>query len=279
MLKFNEYYNLNEKLITFGKTAYPKFGHVVILAGGAGSGKGFIKERLLGLEGFSMDVDDLKKLASRAPRINHKVKTELGIDLTKLGADLRNPDSVSKIHDIVGTYLELDSKKLNAIYKSILTAHKDRKPNIIFDVTLKSLSKLEKLTKQVKSLGYDNDKVHIVWVVNDIEVAKTQNSKRDRVVPGEILVNTHRGASQTMADILNMGKALSKYMDGMIVLAFNKVGVDSSLLKSGKGGSFIKDANYFIAKVSGKPPVKISSLERSVRQKIHDYVPKTVDWI
>ena len=31
---------LNEKLITFGGKAYPKFGNVVLLAGGAGSGLG-----------------------------------------------------------------------------------------------------------------------------------------------------------------------------------------------------------------------------------------------
>jgi len=36
--EFNEY--LLEKLITFGGKAYPKFGNVVILAGGGGSGKG-----------------------------------------------------------------------------------------------------------------------------------------------------------------------------------------------------------------------------------------------
>ena len=30
---------LMEKLITFGGSAYPKFGNIVIMAGGAGSGK------------------------------------------------------------------------------------------------------------------------------------------------------------------------------------------------------------------------------------------------
>ena len=50
-----EYEELVEKLITFGNRAYPKFGTVVIMAGGAGSGKGFVKERLLGVEGFTFD--------------------------------------------------------------------------------------------------------------------------------------------------------------------------------------------------------------------------------
>ena len=37
-----QYDVLIEKLITFGGKAYPKFGNVVIMAGGAGSGKGFV---------------------------------------------------------------------------------------------------------------------------------------------------------------------------------------------------------------------------------------------
>ena len=41
IITFLEHKSLQEKLITFGKKAYPKFGNVVILAGGAGSGKGF----------------------------------------------------------------------------------------------------------------------------------------------------------------------------------------------------------------------------------------------
>ena len=35
---------LQEALITFGGKPYPKFGNIVILAGGAGSGKGFIRD-------------------------------------------------------------------------------------------------------------------------------------------------------------------------------------------------------------------------------------------
>ena len=99
---------LEEKLITFGNQAYPKFGTVVIMAGGAGSGKGFVKGQLLGLEGFTFDVDAIKKLALKADGINAKVKKELGTDLSKF--DLKNPDDVSKVHEIIGDYLKLDNK-------------------------------------------------------------------------------------------------------------------------------------------------------------------------
>ena len=286
-----EFGDLSEKLILFAKKAYPKFGNIVIMAGGAASGKGFIKDRLIGLEGFTFDVDALKTLAAKTPAIIKRVKDELGVDLVALGANLKNDENVGKLHQIIGEYLGLDDKRTQALYTSILTAAPDRKPNIIFDVTLKDLQKLEKITRQVKGLGYDPKMVHIVWVVNDIEVAKVQNMDRDRVVPLEILVNTHRGAAQTMLDIVNMGKSLKKYMDGDIVFAFNKVDVDSELGTSDKagkkigmrgntkGGSYIKTANYFYIKRSGMPVMALDDINDDIRRKIAAYVPKNASWV
>jgi hypothetical protein len=281
---------LLEKLITFGGQAYPKFGNVVIMAGGAGSGKGFVKDKLVGIEGKVFDVDELKSMASKAPAIKKRVKDELGVDLEKLASNLKDPENVGKLHNIMGDYLNLDDRVKKSLYTSILTAHPDRKPNIIFDVTLKDLRKLQKVSQQVSQLGYDKSNIHIVWVINDIEVAKQQNLARSRTVPTEILINTHRGAQQTMADIVNMGKSLKKYMDGEIVFAFNKVGVDSEVMKSDKGGAkigmkgktkggmFIKDAQYFYVKRKGKPAMSIDQLEKSIKAKIKSYVPGNIDW-
>lgn len=273
-----QYEVLLEKLITFGGQAYPKFGNIVIMAGGAGSGKGFVKDKLVGIEGRVFDVDELKTLASKAPGIRKRVKDEFGVDLENLAANLKTPENVAKLHEIIGDALNLPDKKMQAFYGSVLSAADDRKPNIIFDVTLKDLRKLEKLTRQVSSIGYDKKNIHIVWVVNDIEVAKKQNAERDRTVPVEILVNTHRGASQTMLDIINMGKTLKKYMDGDIVFAFNKIGVDSEIAKSGKGGMAVTDANYFYVKRQGKEVTPQEKLAKDLKMKIQSYVPKNVDW-
>jgi hypothetical protein len=274
-----EYSELIEKLITFGGQAYPKFGNVIIMAGGAGSGKGFIKDNLVGAEGFVFDVDEMKKLAAKTPVIAKRIQDEMGVNLRDLAKDLKNPDNVGKLHEIIGDFLNLDDRRMKVFYTSILTAHPDRKPNIIFDVTLKDLRKLQKLTNQAKTLGYDDKNIHLVWVVNDIEVAKKQNAARDRTVPVEILVNTHRGASQTMLDIINMGKQLKKYLDGDIVFAFNKIGVDAELAVSGRGGSYIKKANYFYIKRAGKDVLTQDKLSRDLRAKIQSYVPKNVDWV
>ena len=286
-----QYDVLLEKLITFGGQAYPKFGNIVIMAGGAGSGKGFVKDNLVGLEGKVFDVDELKTLASKTPAIRKKVKAEFGVDLEKLAGDLKNPDNVAKLHEIIGDAMNLPDKRMQAFYTSVLTAADDRKPNIIFDVTLKDLRKLQNLTRQVSNIGYEKENIHVVWVVNDIEVAKAQNAKRDRTVPVEILVNTHRGASQTMLDIINMGKGLTKYMDGDIVFAFNKVGVDSEIQKGTgagkkigmkgdtKGGMAITAANYFYVKRKGKPVTPQEKLSKDLRAKIQSYVPKNASWI
>jgi hypothetical protein len=273
-----QYDILLEKLITFGGQAYPKFGNIVIMAGGAGSGKGFVKDKLVGIEGKVFDVDELKTLAAKTPAIRKKVKDEFGVDLENLASNLKNPENVARLHEIIGDAMNLPDKRMQAFYTSVLTAPDDRKPNIIFDVTLKDLRKLEKLTRQVAAIGYAKENIHIVWVVNDIEVAIDQNAKRDRTVPVEILVNTHRGASQTMLDIINMGKSLKKYMDGDIVFAFNKVGVDSQIAKGKGGGMAITDANYFYVKRKGKDVTSQAQLGRDLKAKIQSYVPKNVDW-
>lgn len=280
MLSFNQFvtesfFDLTEALITFAGQAYPKFGNVIILAGGAGSGKGFVKDKLIGAEGYNFDVDELKSLSMRTPKIIEKIKKEFGVDPSKL--NLKKPDDVAKLHEIIGDAMKLDDKRKQALFTSILSAAPDRKPNLIFDVTLKDLRKLQNITRQVKSLGYDNEKIHIVWIINDIEVAKKQNVERERQVPVEILVNTHRGASHTMNDIVNMGNDLKKYMDGDIVFAFNKVKVDSDVAKSATGGMYIKDANYFYVKRAGKP-VDETKLTADVRAKISSYVPPSVSW-
>jgi len=269
---------LMEKLITFGGKAYPKFGNVVIMAGGAGSGKGFVQDRLVGLEGKSFDPDELKKLAGKSPLINKRVKDEFGVDLKDLGTKLRVPENVSKLHEIIGDALNLPNRKQAAFFGSVMTAAADRKPNIIFDTTLKDAGKLQKLSRQVTTLGYDKKNIHIVWVVNDIEIAKKQNLERPRVVPTEILINTHRGASNTMGDILKMGETLRKYMDGDLVFAFNKIGVDSELVTSRKGGSYVKEADYVYIKRAGKSLPPLDKLNKAMLSKVKSYVPKNIDW-
>lgn len=268
---------LNEKLIVFNGKAYPKFGTVVILAGGAGSGKGFQLENLIGVEGKVMDVDALKLMAIKSTQFAKKVKDETGHDLKTF--DLKNPENTFKIHDIVSSMYNIPNKKEQALFASVLTAAPDRKPNLIFDVTLKNMSKLTSITRDVLAMGYEKKNIHLVWVVNAIHVATRQNAERSRVVPSEILMDTHEGAALTMKKILDMGDTLRQYMDGDIWLTFNSVdNNDTRVQKSGSGGSYVSKANYVRVKKTGQAQTSTDELGSYLVGKIKSYVPDTKTW-
>lgn len=286
---FNEYLKeeitLDEALITFNKKVYPKFGQVVILAGGAGSGKGFVLNRLLGIQGRVINVDDVKQWISKTIILANKIKQETGFDIKN--SSLKNPDDVSKLHDIISG-LGIADKMEQSLFSSIATSEPNHKPNIIFDVTLKDLNKLDKIARNVIPLGYDIKNIHIVWVVTEFEKAKEQNASRERSVSDSIMVATHKGAAMTMYDLITSnGTDVRKYMDGDIWIAFNNAGVDSTLDKTEKkknlifpnrdpeSGSYIKKgANYIKVKETGKMP----NIDDAVSKKIGSYVPKTGSW-
>ena len=289
---FKSYINeeeLNEVLITFGNR--PNFGQVVLLAGGAGSGKGFIggkanklkngtrfdqgtqvsNNNLLGIEAKIFDVDDIKGkiIHPGTPKLNKKIKGIYGIDVTTL--DLRNPDNVAllhKINDEMGI-----SKKEQELFFRTLPSNKEILPNIIFDTTGKSEGKIQGLCDMVINKGYDKKNIHIVWVMNDVEIAKKQNKTRDRVVPEDILVDTHMGVAHTMQNLMKNSR-FQEFIDGYVYIVFNKKDVDSTLLFSEFGGSFVEEALILEIKRRGKKQLPYSAIADRFIMKIKAYVPK-----
>jgi hypothetical protein len=234
----------------------------------------------LGIEGKVLDVDALKLLASASTVFATKVKAETGVDLKDL--DLKKPDNVSTLHTVLANVYKLDKKFRDTLLKSIVTAHKDRKPNIIFDVTLKDLVKVKTISDLLDKAGYEKQNIHIVWVVNSLDVALKQNIKRKRVVADEILITTHEGAALTMKKLVDMGNGLKKYMDGDIWFSFNKAGVDTTLLvskiKGKKSGSYVQKANIFKVKEKGKKVMSSKDIDKEVLTKIIDYTPDINIW-
>jgi len=274
MLGFKEF--LLEKLVTFGNKAYPKFGNIVILAGGAGSGKGFVSSNLLGIEGITFDVDKLKEMSQGSTKFAAEVKRQTGIDIKKL--NLRKPENVSKLHDILANIFKLPDKNLLTKFRSIVVADPTRKPNLIFDVTLKDIKKLKDIKAYAENLGYNKTDIHLVWIMNSYDVALEQNKKRKRVVLTDILMKTHEGASKTMSDLLKDSVALSTYINGDIWIVFNKVGVDSEIRTSPLGGKYITKTNKFKLKSQGKRPVSFDDISNNIVNKIKEYVPNPKLW-
>jgi hypothetical protein len=300
MLSFRDYLveqqALEEKLVTFGGKAYPKFGHMVIMAGGAASGKGFVRDKLLGIEGAVYDVDHLKKMVAKTDDLSKHIKDVSGYDVKALYSNLKNQDNVRHLHAAVKS-LHVDDRKLARLMNSVFLAPADRIPNIIFDVTLKDMKKFYELTGFIDTtLPYSRRNVHLVWVITSFEVAKKLNAKRDRVVPDDIMVETHTGASATMAQLMKMSDQIQRHLDGDVVFVFNTKKVDSKYIEREegdsrrntpaefggkyKGGFFDKkqDAFYIYVKRQGEKMMSMNDLSKELTAKIIAYTPSGDKW-
>lgn len=263
MLSFKEYLELNEDLITFGKKAYPKFGNAIILAGGAGSGKGFVIEQLFGIEARVIDTDDLKKKAIES---TSHLKNAL-LKYSKIqNHNLKNPEHTTDIHAAV-KQIGIEKKQKDSIKNALQSA--TYLPNIIIDTTLSSFEKFEETVAYLKAIGYDPQNIHLVWVINDYVVARQNNLKRERTVSDEVMRSTHTGAKETMSQIYQISSGITKYMDGDIWYVFNKPGVDSTLQFSNKGRKVLTKANYFKLKSAGSST--INKIPNNSNQKIKKY--------
>lgn len=263
LIKFYEI--INEKLITFGNKE-PKYNNIVIMMGGAASGKGYIINNLVGLEGIIFDVDKLKALSLRSTKIRQKILDQTGKDISSLS--LSEPEHVTFLHNAIHD-LGIMDKKLITFLSSVFI--NNYKPNIIFDVTLRDLNKLENIYHQVTEFGYKKENIHLVWVVNDIETTLAQNSERDRKVSSDILISVHRSVATTANLIMNKTVSLSNYMDGDFWIVFNKRGIDSITQVSDKGGFYIKDALYVKVKEQNKEMKDISEIEDDILEKLEKY--------
>lgn len=278
MKDFQHYLNeakeyLMEKLITFGGKAYPRNNQVLILAGGAGSGKGWVLKNLVGLEGKTINVDDFKDFLLKSRTGKEYSQGEID----KL--DLKNPDDVGRLHQWAKD-LNLEDKMIDALMKGT-PAEKVLKPNLIFDVTLKDAKKLDEINRIVSAMGYQKEDIHLVWVLNDIEIALQQNAKRSRTVAPAIVKATHYGVAGLMKEVFKGKIDLQKYLDGDFYIALNRRGVDTAVAKSAlpkhtKGvrskdkptaGSYVSDADYFHVKKKGKK-INLKSLSKDAQQKI-----------
>ncbi len=271
--------------VSFAGKMYPKFGNVVLLVGGGGSGKGFAFNNVIGIEGKKFDVDELKRLSLKTTKLKNLIQKEIGKDPKDI--DLKNPEDVGAMHLAIAE-LGVDSKSKQSFYSSVYLSHPDRKPNIIYDITLKNLDKLYDITKALDDMGYDKEKIHICWVIDSIENAIAKNKKRSRVVPEEILANTHHGVSMTMLEIAKMGDKLKKYLDGDIHFIFNQKDIDVTGKKKHSGywknkngvvgyREYFQPGKHFKIKSAGKP-VDLSTLDQKHLDKLNSYTSKLTDW-
>lgn len=268
IINFKEYFDmlfyqqLDEKLIMYNQGK--RYGQVVFLAGGAGSGKGFAQKEFMEADKFKVfDVDELKKLF---------------IKVRGLKMDLRDPKDVFALHDIVKKSGVRD-KRLLTLAKSVSQSKtKDTLPNLMFDVTLKEIEDIKELMPMLTALGYEGRNIHVTWVLTDYYVAVKANQERDRVVPDDILLQTHVGAAKTMSEIIK-GKLPSGVNGEVRVILNNRentipyTDADGNAIKgSGSKKMVVKDFTYVTLKKSGKPFAN----EAAVQKQVFNWISKNV---
>jgi dephospho-CoA kinase len=284
---------LTEKLLLINNGA--KYGQIVFLAGGAGSGKGFAGSNFMNSQDFKVrDVDEMKRLFL-------KIDKEKGKYPEISGLNLKNPNDVFKLHMFVEKGGFADSSLNNAISQM---KNKNTLPNIIFDVTMKNIKKYYELSELMVAAGYDTKNIHLVWVLTDYSVAIKANRERDRVVPEDILLQTHVGAHDTMWDVVGKGN-MPRGLDGGIYVILNNrentvfysdengnpiktsgrgagsamgPGTDEKGRKGkglGSGNLVIKDFKYLVYKEPGKAPNDNAKIKMQLYQWVLNNVPVT----
>ena len=300
MLKFKEIQRLNEAGLSLNGKAYPKFNNVLIAAGGAGSGKGFVLNNVLLFKGKTFDVDALKtnilrfgsKEESKIWQEFKKFAEKEGYVKTNLNdLNLENSKDVSILHEF-SKAMGYDDKFKELFFK--VSRESKNKPNVIFDVTLKDIKAIDEINNYIKLGKYDNKNVHLVWILNSFDIALKQNNQRERQVSLEIMAKTHEGAALTMREILENSEKYRDVIDGDIWIVPNQVKVDSSVIQNNgneiewKGKKYSRNAetkkknmvidrySAICIKKSGKPAMKYEEIEKSLIEKIREYIPKDV---
>lgn len=302
-LSFSEYINLKdyranelvEKQILYNNGK--RYGQIVFLAGGAGSGKGFaIKHFMQGEEFKIRDVDEMKiafqkldavgkftvddllskygdKISERDMKLIQSEIVEKKLKLSDL--NLKTPTHVYLLHVIV----RATGAKDKTLDLMLAGAEKGQLPNILFDSTFKDVEDMEKVLPLLLKAGYEPKNIHLTWVLTNYEIAIKNNKSRSRVVPEDILLATHSGAAQTVYHLVDTG--LPKEVDGGIYIILNNPEntiyiVDprtGKQYRDSRGNPVIKDFKYLTMKEPGKPAKKEIELKKQLLTWIRDNTP------
>jgi len=293
---YNAYQPLLEKLIVYngGK----KYGQIVFLAGGAGSGKGFAINNFMEGEKFKVrDVDELKlafqklddigkftlddllkkygdKINPNDMQIIQKNVIDKGYSLKDL--NLKTPEHVYALHVLVRA-TGAKNKTLDLILDN---AKQGVLPNILFDTTFADMDDMNTYIPMLTKVGYDTKNIHVTWILTNYEIAIQNNAKRSRVVPQDILLKTHKGAAKTVLQLVKTG--FPREIDGGVYVVLNNP-QNTMFIVNPKTGEHYRDVKgrkvvgnfmYLTMKKPGKQMTNDAEIKKQLYSWIQDNVPK-----
>jgi hypothetical protein len=275
--ELQEYQQLDEKLILFNNGA--RYGQIVFLAGGAGSGKGFAIKNFMEGEKFKVrDVDEFKQAYLKLNKLTDRYDEIKGLNL-------KTPEDVFKLHAFVKRK-GIKDNTLNMLLndlKQMGSARKGTLPNILFDITLKEVADITEVLPMLREVGYQPNNIHLTWILTDYKTAIVNNRNRARVVPEDILLGTHEGARDSMIGFIKRGTP--RGVNGQVNVILNNPDLTIPYLdkngkpimtkpREGKKPKItIKDFTYLRMKKEGKPFEKDANIKRQVFEWIKQNTP------
>jgi len=169
----------------------------IFLAGGPGSGKSKVSKEIFGIHGIvSFSASGLKSVNSDSA-FEHQLKKS-GIEPKELAKiEKEDPALWKKITEDPNGVRELAKKttqKIKAFYE-------EGRLGMIIDGTGDDVLKIQNQKKRAEALGYDT---FMVFVNTSLEVAKYRNSKRDRVLPENLLISIWKECQNNLGKFQSM---------------------------------------------------------------------------
>ena len=272
MLTFSQFLAekyLEEKLIMYNQGK--RYGQIVFLAGGAGSGKGFAIRNFMEKEKFKVrDVDEWKRAFMKIADAQDKYPEIRGLKL-------KNSKDVAKIHAFVKK-MGIKDKTIDLMLADANSRHL---PNIMFDITMKDANDIDQYMPKLIKAGYDAKNVHLTWVLTNYAVAIVNNQNRPRVVADDIMLLSHEGAATSMYEVIK-GK-LPRGLNGSVRVILNNLEntipwVDPDTkkpMRTKQGNIKVRDFTYLTLKKEGKSIGPEMDVKRQILGWIAANVPDT----
>ena len=164
----------------------PGIFKAIFLAGGPGSGKSFVAQKLFGIpEKINVSKTGLK-MVNQDSELEMLLKKYFGTtDIDNMPDDLfQDLTGVDK----QGKPVDYDTSGLRKFAKDLsqerLRLYTKGKLGVIIDGTGHKFEKIKKRRKELMDMGYDT---YMVFVNTSLKIARERNEKRDRVVPDAIV--------------------------------------------------------------------------------------------
>ena len=260
---------LEEKLIMYNQGK--RYGQIVFLAGGAGSGKGFAIKHFMEKEKFKVrDVDAWKTAFIKLADTTDKYPEIKGLSL-------KNPRDVMKIHKFVKDK-GIKEKSLDLLLRDVNVKNA---PNVIFDITMKDANDIGDVLPKLLEVGYDPKNIHLTWVLTNYAIAIKNNQNRERVVADDIMLLSHEGAATSMYEVIK-GK-LPRGLNGSVRVILNNLEntiawVDPDTkkpMRTKQGNIKVRDFTYLTLKKEGKSIGPEMDVKRQILGWITANVPET----